>query len=144
VQGPWHEIETLLHRRLREAVAAGRPVIVDATHARRPWRLAITQAPELPAPVAWIGWWLTTPLATCLHWNRSRRHPVPEAVLKEMAAALADPALGPSCSEGMAAVVRVDPSVAADSEALLQHELARLEEGEQAADSKCQRISAVG
>ena len=60
VQGPWRDIEALLHQRLREAVAAGTPVILDATHARRPWRLAITQGLSLPAPVEWIGWWLST------------------------------------------------------------------------------------
>ncbi|MFM7265389.1 MAG: AAA family ATPase, partial [Cyanobium sp.] len=58
VQGPWRDIEALLHQRLREAVAAGTPVILDATHARRPWRLVITQALSLPVPVEWIGWWL--------------------------------------------------------------------------------------
>ena len=52
VQGPWSEIRERL-------------VIVDATHARRPWRLAFTQALELPAPVEWIGWWLKTPDAQC-------------------------------------------------------------------------------
>jgi hypothetical protein len=51
-------------------VAAGVPVIVDATHARRPWRLAITQALSLPAPVEWIGWWLYTTLGTCLPGTR--------------------------------------------------------------------------
>ena len=29
----------------------------DDTHARRPWRLAVTQALNLPAPVEWIGRW---------------------------------------------------------------------------------------
>ena len=38
--GPWRDIEALLHRRIRQAVAAGIPVIVDATQARRCWRLA--------------------------------------------------------------------------------------------------------
>ena len=57
VQGPWDEIRTLMLQRLKEAVAAGIPVILDATHARRPWRLLYTQLLELPAPVEWIGWW---------------------------------------------------------------------------------------
>lgn len=74
----------------------------------------------------WIGWWLTTPLSTCLRWNRSRRRPVPEPVLREMAAALADPASGPSRSEGMTAVVPVEPSLAADPEALVRQALGRL------------------
>jgi hypothetical protein len=37
-------------------------VILDGTHSQRPWRLAILQVLKLPAPVQWIGWWLTTPL----------------------------------------------------------------------------------
>ena len=51
---------------IQEAVAAGTPVIVDATHARRAWPLAITQTLRLPAPVEWIGWWLYTDLPTSL------------------------------------------------------------------------------
>jgi predicted kinase len=51
VQGPWDEIRTVLLQRLQEAVAAGRPVIIDATHARRPWRLLYTQQLQLPQPV---------------------------------------------------------------------------------------------
>ncbi|MCP9829330.1 AAA family ATPase [Synechococcus sp. L2F] len=62
VQGPWEEIRALLLQRLQEAVAAGQPVIIDATHARRPWRLLYTQQLQLPRPVEWIAWWLTTPL----------------------------------------------------------------------------------
>ena len=78
VQGPWIDIQQHLQQRLIEAVAAGIPVIIDATHARRPWRLALTQGPLLPAPVEWIGWWLYTPLPTCLEWNRHRERQVPE------------------------------------------------------------------
>lgn len=48
-------------------------------------RLALTQALPLPAPVEWIGWWLFTPLATCLAWNQRRQRLVPEAVIKELA-----------------------------------------------------------
>ncbi|MEB3200559.1 MAG: AAA family ATPase [Synechococcaceae cyanobacterium] len=127
VQGPWRDIEALLHQRIREAVAAGTPVIVDATHARRPWRLAITQALSLPAPVEWIGWWLFTPLATCLQWNRTRRRPVPEPVIREMAAALADPHFGPCRAEGMAAVVAVVPTHHHELAPLLTAELSRLD-----------------
>jgi energy-coupling factor transporter ATP-binding protein EcfA2 len=62
VQGPWIDIQQRMQQRLIEAVAAGIPVIIDATHARRPWLLALTQALPLPGPVEWIGWWLYTPL----------------------------------------------------------------------------------
>ncbi len=127
VQGPWREIESQLHQHIREAVAAGIPVIVDATHARRPWRLAITQALSLPAPVEWIGWWLYTPLATCLEWNRSRGRRVPAAVIQELAAALGDPHFGPSRAEGFAAVVAVVPTHHEALTPLLGEELARLD-----------------
>jgi predicted kinase len=127
VQGPWRDIEALLHQRIRDSVAAGVPVIVDATHARRPWRLAITQALSLPAPVEWIGWWLYTPLSTCLQWNQTRKRLVPEPVIREMAAALADPAFGPCRAEGFATVVAVVPTHGRELEALLRDELARLD-----------------
>jgi len=127
VQGPWIDIQQRLQQRLIEAVAAGIPVIIDATHARRPWRLALTQALLLPAPVEWIGWWLYTPLPTCLEWNRQRERQVPEAVIQEMAAALADPHFGPSRAEGFAAICAVVPTHHDDLEPLLAAELAALD-----------------
>ena len=127
VQGPWSSIEQLLHQRIQAAVADGIPVIVDATHAKRAWRLAITQALALPAPVEWIGWWLFTPLATCLEWNQRRQRLVPEPVIKELAAALADPHFGPSRAEGFAAVVALVPTHHDALEPLLREELARLD-----------------
>ena len=136
VQGPWREIEAHLQQRIREAVAADVPVIVDATHARRPWRLAITQALALPAPVEWIGWWLYTPLATCLEWNRTRERRVPEAVIREMAAALGDPHFGPSRAEGFAAVVAVVPTHHEALTPLLAEELARLDRRIRAATNR--------
>ncbi len=127
VQGPWSTIQQLLHKRIQAAVADGVPVIVDATHARRPWRLALTQALPLPAPVEWIGWWLFTPLATCLEWNQRRPRLVPEPVIKELAAALADPNFEPSRAEGFAAVVALVPSHHDELEPVLRDELARLD-----------------
>jgi len=127
VQGPWIDIQQRLQQRLIEAVAAGIPVIIDATHARRPWRLALTQALLLPAPVEWIGWWLYTTLPTCLEWNRTRERQVPEAVVQEMAAALADPHFGPSRAEGFAALCAVVPTHHDDLEPLLAAELAALD-----------------
>ncbi len=144
VQGPWRDIEALLHRRIRDSVAAGLPVIVDATHARRPWRLAITQALSLPAPVEWIGWWLHTPLDTCLQWNQTRRRLVPEPVIREMAAALADPVFGPSRAEGLAAVVAVVPTHQRELAPLLRDELARLEHRIRSARNREKRFSLHG
>ena len=144
VQGPWVEIEALLHQRIQASVAEGIPVIVDATHARRPWRLAITQALNLPAPVEWIGWWLCTPLATCLAWNQTRQRLVPEPVIREMAAALADPNFGPQRSEGFAAVVAVVPPSADELPSLLGDELARLDRRIRAATNREQSFQRHG
>lgn len=127
VQGPWPDIQQRLHQRISEAVAAGTPVIVDATHARRPWRLAIIQALALPAPVEWIGWWLYTDLPTSLAWNARRERSVPVPVIQEMAAALADPHFGPTRAEGLAAICAVVPSHHQDLSQVLQAELASLD-----------------
>ncbi len=140
VQGPWSTIQQHLHQRLQEAVAEGRPVIVDATHARRPWRLALTQALALTAPVEWIGWWLYTPLATCLEWNQRRQRLVPEPVIKELAAALADPHFGPCRAEGFAALVALVPSHHENLEPVLAEELARLDRRIRSAVNREQRV----
>ena len=110
VQGPWEEIRALLLQRLREAVAAGRPVIIDATHARRPWRLLYTQGLQLPQPVQWIGWWLTTPLEQCKAWALRRDRPVPEAVIEEFHASLNHRFFKPDRAEGFAAIVALNPA----------------------------------
>ncbi len=55
VQGPWPEVRDRLLQRLHGSIAAGTPVIIDATHARRPWRLLYTQALTYSRPVEWIG-----------------------------------------------------------------------------------------
>jgi len=144
VQGPWRDIEALLHQRIRQSVAAGVPVIVDATHARRPWRLAITQALALPDPVEWIGWWLYTPLATCLQWNQTRQRLVPEAVIREMDAALADPVFGPNRAEGFAALVAVVPTQQQDLGALLVDELGRLDRRIRSARNRERRFALHG
>ena len=144
VQGPWRDIEALLHQRIQELVAAGTPVIVDATHARRPWRLVLTQALALPAPVEWIGWWLYTPLSTCLQWNQTRQRLVPEPVIRELAAALADPIFGPSRAEGFAAVVAVVPTHVRELAPLLRDELARLDHRIRSARNRENRFALHG
>jgi len=144
VQGPWPDIEQRLHGRLRSAVAAGQPVIVDATHARRPWRLAITQALALPRPVEWIGWWLYTPLPVSLEWNARRQRPVPVPVIREMAAALSDPQFGPCRAEGFAAICAVVPNHHLELEPVVQAELAGLERRIRSARNRDRRLQIHG
>ncbi len=144
VQGPWVDIQQRLHQRIQEAVAAGIPMIVDATHARRAWRLAITQALPLPAPVEWIGWWLYTDLPTSLRWNAGRERPVPIPVIQEMAAALADPHFGPSRSEGFAAICAVVPTHHSELTSVLQAELEGLDRRIRSASNRERRLERHG
>lgn len=124
VQGPWPEIRDRLLQRLHEAVGQGIPVIIDATHAMRPWRLFYTQFLEFSRPVEWIGWWMKTPLSTCLDWSRTRSRPIPEEVIRDYAAAVGNKRFGPDRSEGFATIVTPNPAKenlgSADLEAILQ------------------------
>ena len=122
-QGPWEEIRAVLLERLRHAIAAGTPVVIDATHARRPWRLLYTQQLNLPRPVEWIGWWLKTPLEICKSWNQQRPVPVPEAVIEDYRSAIGHRDFGPSRAEGFAAIVRLDPAAGETSIEAIQQQL---------------------
>ncbi|WP_255018231.1 AAA family ATPase [Cyanobium sp. WKJ7-Wakatipu] len=144
VQGPWVDIQQRLHQRIQEAVAAGTPVIVDATHARRAWRLAITHALPLPAPVEWIGWWLYTDLPTSLDWNSRRQRTVPVPVIQEMAAALADPHFGPCRAEGFAAICAVVPTHHGELTPVLQAELAGLDKRIRSATNRERKLQRHG
>ena len=128
IQGNWRDVEERLHQGIQAAVASGRPVLIDATHARRPWRLALTQRLELDRPVEWIGWWLRTPLEVCLAWNRQRERQVPELVIHQFAAALDDAVFAPERAEGFACLVDFDPSLTADLQGLLEHEHERVDD----------------
>lgn len=136
IQGDWREVEERLHQGIQAAVAAGRPVLIDATHARRPWRLALTQRLALDQPVEWIGWWLRTPLEVCLAWNLQRERQVPELVIHQFAAALDDGVFAPDRSEGFAALVDFDPSLGGDLQERLLEEQERLERRIAAARNK--------
>lgn len=127
IQGHWHEVEERLHTGIKAAVATGRSVLIDATHARRPWRLALTQRLELDSPVEWIGWRMRTPLEVCLEWNKRRPRQVPELVMQQFAAALDDRDFQPSRSEGFAALVDYDPTTVGDPSEQLAAEITRLD-----------------
>ena len=126
-QGEWSEIENRLHSQLKEFVNQGKSVLIDATHAKRPWRLSYTQRIELSQPVEWIGWWMKTPLDICLDWNASRNAKVPEELIHRFNAALSHKYFCPERAEGFSVVVEFDPSLGTDIENRFKLELARLE-----------------
>lgn len=109
--GSWREVEAVIQQELCEALAAGETAIVEASYTKRDFRLAITQAMALPAPVQWIGWWLDTPVQCCLEWNQQRDNPVPDAVIQRQCAQLLQSAPVPHRKEGFCHVVRLQPAL---------------------------------
>jgi predicted kinase len=127
ILGCWAEVEAEIHRQLCLAFAGGETVILDACYVKRSFRLAITQALVLPMAVQWVGWWLDTPLAQCLHWNLSRAHPVPELVIHKHCAHLLQAGPTPHRQEAFALVVRLQTGQGVPLETLIPRHLADLE-----------------
>ena len=127
VQGPWDEIRSVMLERLNGAVAAGTPVIIDATHARRSWRLFYTQVLELPQPVEWVGWWLTTKLEQCKAWALLRDRPVPEAVIEDFYSSINHRTFKPDRSEGFATIISLNPAAEEGTVADLTSKLASID-----------------
>jgi predicted kinase len=127
VDSPWAAIEARIREQLWAALQAGQPVVLDATYTRRQYRLAITQALDLPIPVQWVGWWLDTPTHLCLQWNRERQHPIAESVIKEHCAQLLQATGAPQRREGFAAVVRLETRHWSNLGAFIASEYGQLE-----------------
>jgi len=110
IQGPWPKLERRLHQRIHAAIQDKGRVIVDATHAKPRWRRRLIQELEPHHPMIWFGWWLQTPLETCLLWNQWRRRQVPDEVIVRFHAALVHPDTAPRKEEGFHQLHRLDPS----------------------------------
>jgi predicted kinase len=79
--GHWEEVEAVVIHQIQTAVAKQQPIIYDATNAKRAWRLSLLQK-LATCPVQWIGWRLTSSLATCKAQNQGRDRQVPDAVIE--------------------------------------------------------------
>ena len=116
IQGEWSAIEEKVVSQICSAIAAGRPVIYDATNARRGWRMALLMQLNLTpltldgmarcGGIHWMAWQLTTPLETCKAWNQRRSRQVADSVIERMFKSLQD--FPPVPAEGFAAVNVVD------------------------------------
>jgi predicted kinase len=103
IQGDWSLIEERVLAQIREASRAGRPVIYDATNARREWRQSLLRQIEIGEENRqWLGWYLQTPLSICKAWNQGRKRQVPEVIIEESFQALQ--AQPPQPAEGFVAV----------------------------------------
>ncbi len=84
IQGNWSQVEALVYTAIDQALQAGVPIIYDATNAKRAWRMGLLQNLRQYPHVDWIGWYLKTPIETCLQWNQQRDRHVPESVIERM------------------------------------------------------------
>ena len=109
-QGDWDEVEERMHEKIINSISNNQAVIVDATFAKRPWRLEITQNLFIDRKVEWIGWRLKTSLENCLIWNSERERKVPEEVIKTLFSALSNSNFGPNLSEGFASILEIYPN----------------------------------
>lgn len=108
IQGNWSSVEAQVMARIKEAMQIERPIIYDATNAKKEWRVALLK--QLAAlslengnhEVQWIGWYLQTPLEICQAWNKKRVRQVPDLVIEELFQALKNSP--PDESEGFVVV----------------------------------------
>ena len=109
-QGPWEKVEEKLHSQLKKYVSEGKSVLIDATHAKRSWRLALTQGIIYERQIEWIGWWLETPREICLKWNKKRERTIEEKVISQYYEDINDERFGPCRAEGFSSILKYDPS----------------------------------
>lgn len=107
IQGNWSKIEAEVFREIEASIQAGNPVIYDATNYKRPWRMALLEKLNQYQGVKWLGWYLKTPLQTCLFWNTQRERQVPDHVIKKMSASLKQ--FPPIVAEGFETVYPLNP-----------------------------------
>ncbi|WP_353933267.1 WYL domain-containing protein (plasmid) [Okeanomitos corallinicola TIOX110] len=112
IQGEWHKIETTAINRICTAISLQKSVIYDATNCKRSFRMDFllkvnTQLAEwkLTQP-NWIGWYLQTPLSTCIQWNQQRQRQVPTPIIESMYKIVQN--FPPITGEGFAAIHKID------------------------------------
>jgi predicted kinase len=103
-QGSWSEVQVGISEEIERAITQNRPIIYDATNAKRSWRLQFLRE-IAPPETTWIGWHLGTSLNQCKTHNRSRTQNVPAKVLEDYYHSLT--AMPPIPAEGFAAVYEV-------------------------------------
>lgn len=86
IQGDWRLIEKEALNRIEKSLAAGQPVIYDATNTKRPWRMDLLAKIRQISPEnsRWMAWYLQTPLEICLERNAGRSRQVPPEAIRKM------------------------------------------------------------
>ncbi|BAQ61672.1 hypothetical protein GM3708_2078 [Geminocystis sp. NIES-3708] len=102
IQGDWQLIEAEIFKQIDSYIQAGKPIIYDATNAKRWWRISLLEKLTQYDNVNWIGWYLKTPLNICLEWNQRRKRQVPDDVITNLYQSLRN--FPPLPAEGFLAV----------------------------------------
>lgn len=97
----WDEV----YRLIRQALASGRDVVLDATSAKAENRLELI-ARCRPLATQIIGVWFKTPLETCLERNQRRERVVSEHLIRAMHQTLSEQP--PSLQEGFTQIIEVE------------------------------------
>ncbi len=105
IQGDWQQIEAEVLDQIKHHLAAGNPIIYDATNAKRPWRMELLAKIKQDDEINWLGWHLKTPLAVCKTWNLKRERQVSEEVIESMYDSLKK--FPPLAAEGFTAVYEI-------------------------------------
>ncbi|MEB3293655.1 MAG: AAA family ATPase [Synechococcales bacterium] len=85
IQGHWAQVEAVLLQRVGEAIAQGKTIICDGTHAKRAWRVGMLRQFAQVGARDWVAWQVNTPIETCLKRNQRRERQVPEQVILDYA-----------------------------------------------------------
>jgi predicted kinase len=97
-----HSAELLVwetvYSEIRTSLQARRSVVIDATHSKRTDRKTVLAFCRKYGAKEILGYYIDTPLETCLRRNALRKQPVPEAVIIKMHNQLQD--APPSVDEG--------------------------------------------
>ena len=104
IQGPWAEIEAIIHQQFDQAIQAQHPVIYDATNIKAQWRLDFLERYRPPG-IQWLGWQLTTSIQDCIHRNQLRSRQIPPDVILTYAQSLSEQP--PAAAEGFLQVLSV-------------------------------------
>ncbi len=102
IQGDWQLIEAEIFKQIDYFIQLGKPIIYDATNAKRWWRISLLKRLAKYENVNWIGWYLKTPLNVCLEWNQKRERQVPDDVISNLYQSLRN--FPPLSAEGFLAV----------------------------------------
>ncbi|NJN13255.1 MAG: ATP-binding protein [Richelia sp. RM1_1_1] len=112
IQGEWFKIESIAIDRIITELKLGKSIIYDATNFKRCFRMdflskvnARLTYSELPQ-LNWVGWYLQTPLQTCIEWNQKRQRQVGLEIIETMHKLLQESP--PISSEGFAVVNKIN------------------------------------